>query len=370
MDKFDLIIIGGGPSGTAAALWAAKSGLKTAIVDKHRFPRDKVCGDNLPPLTFELLEELNLLNSFYELHNSISVNKVDFSKENKLEVEVDTSKINIFNVKRQNFDNFLWNSIPPSIIKYEEFEPKKIRHSRFKQKFEIQLSKGVDNVELTSKYIIGADGSNSWTRKKSGFFKDFKIDFATAYRTYATTKNLTEKNEINLISSSSLSYDWVFQVDQNCVNLGVFLPSKIKNQKMTKKEVLSDVNSKNNHEINWQTFKSSSIPTYSESNDFFAQKGVFLVGDAAGFCEPVFGHGIDTGMLTGKIAVQCIHKFQSSVFFLKSRKATKEYNNQIKSNFQKKFLNLRNFSKEINNFNQASVVKVYSENSIKNTNIQ
>jgi Dehydrogenases (flavoproteins) len=44
---YDVIIVGAGPAGTSAALYANKLGLKTVLIDKSRFPRDKICGDAL-----------------------------------------------------------------------------------------------------------------------------------------------------------------------------------------------------------------------------------------------------------------------------------------------------------------------------------
>lgn len=44
MEEFDVIVIGGGPAGGAAAHVAAQAGLRVALVDRHRFPREKLCG--------------------------------------------------------------------------------------------------------------------------------------------------------------------------------------------------------------------------------------------------------------------------------------------------------------------------------------
>ncbi|HET7102054.1 MAG TPA: FAD-dependent oxidoreductase [Terriglobia bacterium] len=45
----DVAVIGGGPAGTAAALEARRQGLSTAIWERERFPRDKVCGEFISP---------------------------------------------------------------------------------------------------------------------------------------------------------------------------------------------------------------------------------------------------------------------------------------------------------------------------------
>jgi flavin-dependent dehydrogenase len=55
-DTLDLAIIGGGPAGTAAALEGGRLGLRTAIWERDRFPRDKVCGEFISPAALPLLQ--------------------------------------------------------------------------------------------------------------------------------------------------------------------------------------------------------------------------------------------------------------------------------------------------------------------------
>ncbi|PVA10889.1 hypothetical protein DC366_03610 [Pelagivirga sediminicola] len=42
--SFDVLIIGAGPAGTAAAITARRAGLSAALIDKAAFPRAKLCG--------------------------------------------------------------------------------------------------------------------------------------------------------------------------------------------------------------------------------------------------------------------------------------------------------------------------------------
>ena len=55
---YDVIIVGGGPAGATAALYAHREGLKSLLVDKAIFPRDKICGDALSGKTVRIMREL------------------------------------------------------------------------------------------------------------------------------------------------------------------------------------------------------------------------------------------------------------------------------------------------------------------------
>jgi flavin-dependent dehydrogenase len=56
MDQCDVLIAGGGPAGSSCAWKLRGTGLKTAILDRQTFPRDKVCGGWITPAVLEALE--------------------------------------------------------------------------------------------------------------------------------------------------------------------------------------------------------------------------------------------------------------------------------------------------------------------------
>jgi len=56
----DLLIIGAGPAGAAAAIEGARRGCRVVVVDKARFPRDKCCGDGLTTGALRQLDELGI----------------------------------------------------------------------------------------------------------------------------------------------------------------------------------------------------------------------------------------------------------------------------------------------------------------------
>ncbi|MFZ3141318.1 NAD(P)/FAD-dependent oxidoreductase [Polaromonas sp.] len=60
--KCDVLVIGAGPSGSAAAYTLAKAGLDVVLIDQHAFPRDKICGDGLIPDAHKALARLGVLD--------------------------------------------------------------------------------------------------------------------------------------------------------------------------------------------------------------------------------------------------------------------------------------------------------------------
>ena len=71
--RYDLVIAGGGPSGSAAAWQAAQTGAKVVVLDKAEFPRAKPCGDGLTARAVSYLQKMGLADEVATFHR---VNRV------------------------------------------------------------------------------------------------------------------------------------------------------------------------------------------------------------------------------------------------------------------------------------------------------
>ena len=111
MEKCDILIIGGGPSGSVAACKLLKNGFKVIILEKLNFPRF-VIGESLLPRCNEILENNGLLETIQNEKYMLKGGAI-FIDEQKQEQVIDFRK-NLgqkwgtsFQVKREEFDNVL-----------------------------------------------------------------------------------------------------------------------------------------------------------------------------------------------------------------------------------------------------------------------
>jgi len=64
----DVLVVGGGPAGSAAAYWLASAGVEVLVVEKKHYPREKTCGDGLTPRSVHQLEQMGLADDLAPHH--------------------------------------------------------------------------------------------------------------------------------------------------------------------------------------------------------------------------------------------------------------------------------------------------------------
>ena len=66
-ENFDVVIVGAGPAGSSAGIRLANAGRKVLLIDKAKFPRDKLCGEFVSPECLDHFEELGVSEDLFRL---------------------------------------------------------------------------------------------------------------------------------------------------------------------------------------------------------------------------------------------------------------------------------------------------------------
>ncbi|HEX7959353.1 MAG TPA: FAD-dependent oxidoreductase, partial [Terriglobales bacterium] len=115
---FDLTVVGGGPAGSAAAITAAKKGLRVLLMEAGSFPRHKVCGE------FISAEAVTQLRSLLSPANAALLNSAARISEVRLHVDGKTARLRLgrsaISLSRAQLDLSLWQSAQEYGVTCEE----------------------------------------------------------------------------------------------------------------------------------------------------------------------------------------------------------------------------------------------------------
>jgi len=157
-----------------------------------------------------------------------------------------------------------------------------------------------------SKYIIGADGPSSIVKRKVFPENQNKIKFIPAVEYLIKTEKELDAKTIKIYLDNEKynhGYAWIFPKSKNTANVGI---GSVGNFSKELDEFLKNTIKKNYGDYNILENRSGTIPIANISQCDIYKNGVLLVGDAAGFADPIFKGGITQAMMSGKIATECI----------------------------------------------------------------
>src|SRR5919109_1544633 len=108
MELIDVAIVGGGPAGSSCAAFCAAAGLRTLIVEREKFPREKVCGDCINPACWPVLERLEVAQEIRSAaHGTLDAVEFISIGGDKLHVDLPRGDHAEIAVKRSLFDQIL-----------------------------------------------------------------------------------------------------------------------------------------------------------------------------------------------------------------------------------------------------------------------
>src|SRR6202035_5230343 len=108
MEVVDVAIVGGGPAGSTCAAFCAAAGLRTLVLEREKFPREKVCGDCINPACWPVLKKLELAEQLWTSpHGALDVVEFIAIGGQKLRIDLPRGGKSEIAIKRSLLDNIL-----------------------------------------------------------------------------------------------------------------------------------------------------------------------------------------------------------------------------------------------------------------------
>ncbi len=303
--KYDVVIVGAGPSGSTAAKCLAEKEVKVLLIDKKKFPRDKPCGGGLPTRVLKRFPYV------IDLIDSISYGSITYSSSLKYRLKIQRDRPLIATILRKNFD---YGLVKIAVAKGVDFlDEKTVTDIKIlKDKAIIILE---DGEKIESEIVIGADGARSVIVEKSNLVKNTD-DICVSLVQEQTMleeqlkKYFSEKRTIHIFIKIQgiAGYGWIFPKKKHVsVGIGEFESAVDKSKPKTNlKEIYEkyiDTLKENNilpRDFKIENPKGSTLPVFPLEKTFADR--VLLCGDAAGFINSITGEGIYYAMTSGEIA--------------------------------------------------------------------
>ena len=304
----DVIVVGAGPAGSAAAKRCAEYGLKTLMLEQYSLPRDKVCsGMVMGPVAHTLIKQefgdipKNVLSRPYYLSGYMyHVPGIGSQKEHNYTLLAWRRDLDYWmNKKAEAKGAEIWQRARVIALKHKG------------QGFLVEIEKDKRRQELETRFVVGADGVNSIVRKF--LFPELKVRYEASYQEHYQGELALDKKYFHWFCPIQYgSYHFAVHHHGDLVVLDYEnRAGQIRESREWFRKFLSE-----NYGFNVSqkpVWRGGCLEPdmYEEliSHNFLPARGnALLVGDAAGFILPISGEGIGTGIKSGLSAADSILK--------------------------------------------------------------
>lgn len=292
MQLFDVAIVGGGPAGSSCAAFCAMAGLQSLVLDREKFPREKVCGDCLNPSCWPVLERLELAEKVRDVPHS-KLCSVAFIAIDGREVIVDLAPGTDceISVKRSLFDDLLLRRACE--LGAEVHEQTTLTGLSRNGDWKIETASG---QTFHARILIGADGRNSTVAHLCNLLPRPARERVALQAHIPLPRDFGNRIVLQFLREG---YSGQAPVNENQLNLCLVgtPPTISRLRQWAKRQFQLPADQA------WRTITPltrSSVPS--------AHENLFFIGDAACVVEPFTGEGIYYALRSGELAANAIAK--------------------------------------------------------------
>jgi geranylgeranyl reductase family protein len=320
--RADVIVVGAGPAGSSAAWWLANSGLDVVLLEKARFPREKVCGDGLTPRGVKALRDMGIdprQTEGWTRHHGLRV----FGGGQV--VEVDWPRLQhwpdhgLIRARRDLDPMLAAHAVAAGARLFQDVtvtDPLMDDADRVAG-VHARYGPGKEPHRWTAPLVVSAEGSSGRLAKVLGLVRREDRPLGVAVRRYVETPRsddhyLDISFDLSAAGPSAESmpgYGWSFGMGDGTANVGFGLLD-------TRRSGGSDPRTVLRHWLatlppEWQLdeehavtpLRGAGLPMALHRGPAYT-RGLLLAGDSAGMVNPFNGEGISYAMETGRLAAE------------------------------------------------------------------
>jgi len=365
----DVLVIGGGPSGSSCAYWLADAGWDVVVVEKKRFPREKTCGDGLTPRSVRQLEDMGLAGALAGAHEFRGLRSCAFGMAIEMQWPAHPSFPSVgYVITRHDLDQLVADRAAKAgatvLQGTEAVAPIPAGASAAPgARGRLPALEGAvvtskddrGTREIRARYVVVADGSNSRFGRALGTARDRDYPLGMALRGYYRSPRHDDpfiESHLDIRDASGNvvpGYGWIFPLGDGRVNVGVGLLSVQGRWKGVNTSQLMDA---------FVDFAPKSWGLSPDTACGPATGGklpmglsvgprvgpnVLVVGDASGAINPFNGEGIAYGYETGRLAAACLGRALAGA----GSEAVADYETRLEDAYGLYYLVARDFVKLI-----------------------